>query len=276
MDQQQLQEKLTTLKGDILLAERALNKLRSEIEQFNSSKETALKEYNSQIKLKKEEIEAIAAKGKQTQLLVHAYSESLEAIVTDLTKAKKQYMDELQKATEAVASVHGKAKIRENAVKDRERAVVLREQTVQEQEEIIGHQIEGLIERKDAIQKEEEKLSHRVKVIVEQEQKSKETLEANKILLDDIKSDIIQAEEQLKTLNKKIEDKKAEELALLPKAEETLQEARSLEKVTNERNRLLNEKDKELRNKEIWLDDREETLARSYREVIQRRGSIDG
>lgn len=276
MDEQQLQLKLKTLNGEIVLAERKLSDLSHELEQLQTTRDQAFKSHAADVKKQQDQLAAITNEAKITANLARGYSLSLD----ELQEAHKTFFEkkreDIQEAKNAVRSIHEEVERREAAVKDREDNVTNREAAVENREKVVRNGEEALVVREEKVKIDVEELAKRTSQLLVDEEKSKHSLAQEKELLDDIDRQIRQKRMELHGLTLTIEMKEKVAKNTGQEVEARLTAVESRELLAEGKEKGLNERDTELNKKEIWLDDRERTVGRAYRETIQRGGVVDG
>lgn len=268
--------KLAKLQGEILLSEKQLQKLQVDLEQHNQIKGKALKQFDEQIRDKKKELETLNLEGFRVQTLLHL-------IQKRQADAEKDYSTELELQNRLLTEAEEKVKFvyitldkkerllnnKDEALLDRERQVKLREEQIDIESKNIASKTAILTDlKRDVLQLEEAAYNK-----VEQSEKA---IAKAQLLLDDIESKINEKTKVVKSLNTMIDTRTKQAECIGIEATEKLKRAEFLILSQSKKEESLNEKTKELNKKELWLSDREKTMARAYNEIIQRGGTVNG
>lgn len=272
---QQLQQKIAQLKAEISLKERELAKLLKDIEQLQKTKGQAFKDYDAQIKVKKEELEGLNQEAGKTQGFCHLYSRQLNELQIEAEKELKASNLQKERARQEVEQVYLDAEKTKRQAENRIVAVAEREVKADEKEKLIEASIIALQEKQITIDKQEAQIAERIKVAEIAETTSKEAIAKSGKLLDTLDRQIKLKKMQVQNLNTTIDDmgKQAERIGVEAKTQ--LEKALKLIEEYNLQKGHLDDRDKELNKKEIWLSDREATVGRAYNETIKRGGKIN-
>jgi hypothetical protein len=262
MDSTELTKNLT-LQAENKLAEKEKTRLSNDIENLQKSKVEAFKQYDIQIKRKQDEIDSLTEEGKRLQGLNHLAEKSLGDINGKREQAMEKATIEIRDAEGVVKAIHEEARKREVSVKDRELSVEKRgvEATKKEAENkeqlvIINKKAEDNEIESQIIEKSKKEVEGIVAT-------SNTTLANNQKLLEDIGSDIRVKKIELGQLDKEIIAKTEQKEEVGKEADKRLSDVKVREKVVEniEKNQII--KEKELNNREIWIEDREQSLKRS-------------
>lgn len=273
-DKQLLEQQLAGIQGEILIAEKQLKSLQGDIENHERVKGDSLKEYDTQIKNKKEEIDSLELEGARLRRLIILEGESYEAIKEEKIKESEKWAQDAKDAEEAVKSIYSNADNRIRAVADREancenaeRQNLADSTKNREMAENLQKEADSIEIQRAIVKKSREELSAA-------EEKSKLTLAEEKEKLDDITRQIPIQTAILEKIKRDIEENTDKASAILKNADDKMRKADERSLILNMRDRRQNERENEQSKKEAWLDDREGTVGRAYKEVIQRGGII--
>lgn len=275
MNEQQLQQKLATLKGDILLAERQLSQLQKDIELHQNSKGKALQEFDKQITAKKKALEAAISEGARLQSLCHLYGGSLEDLQKEIEKIKNIAKLAKETATEEVKSIHEEADNRIKAVEDREKNVENREKTATERENLVENAIKTLQERSLEAEKYQIRLEEREKKIIADEEQAKQSLVKAQKLLDDRDRQLKEKTMQVQQLDETIKEKTSIAETTGKEADSRLADVKRRENLVARKEKDLHDRDIEQNQREIKLNDKSDTIRRAYQEVLSRGGTVN-
>lgn len=275
MNPQELQHKLDTLKGDIQIAQREVDKINHELETMQKTRGDAFKQYDQEIKHKKDQVEEYQREGLRLQKLIALYTTSAESLEGEIKKFKENHANNLKLATDEVQQIHDDAKNHEQAVlnreiqvKGRESAVNTREiQAVKKDEEYVKGMKRNDLIKGELVKKEIE--------IQTERKNANQAVAKAQVLLDDITRQIREKEKHMQLLDTTLDTKQRR----LDGMGKTIEEDR---RVVSERERIvaakevnLDVKNTEIINAQKKLRDDQQTLRRAYRQTIQRGGSVN-
>lgn len=268
--EQELKQRLAQLKGDILLAEKSLSQLQKDIEQHQTSKDRSLKQYDVQIREKKEIITNLTSQGEKLHALVILESQALQELQEACEKERAVLASDVQKAREEVKGVYEAAENRQKSVEDRENNVEIREEAVEEGRLAVEEGRLAVDSERSRLQLLDSELDTKRQEVDSKVERSNQTLAQTQELLDDIHKQIEVYKPVLEKLKTEIDEQTliAQDIGIeadrkMKEAEKKLAQAIALS-IT------LKKKEKELSDKEVWLADRERSLRRSYDEIVRR------
>lgn len=276
MNPQELEIKLATLNGEILLAERKLLTIQTDIENHQASKTKALEEFEIIKKKKLGEIDVLMVELEGVMEVHTLYDDVILEQEERRDTAQKETTLIIQTATEKAQGIMAEAENAQKAVEDREQNVSIREENCT----LAMDSIEGLFEEVEEHANtnilQTETLVEREKIVVQSEENSKEAIAQAQVLLDDIDRQLSEKRVEMQNLDITITEKTKIATETGKEVEARLTDVIRRENVVAGEERGLHDKHKELIQKELWLDDRETTVGRAYREVLQRGGTING
>jgi chromosome segregation ATPase len=276
MDQQfQAKQTLVTIQADINLLERKKTKILQEIEHLQATKAEAFKQHDQQIKHKQDAADHLTNEGKRLQALAHLYSQSVEDLEKEIAGKKAEKEQLIAEAEIAVKTIHDEADNRIKAVADREKNATEREEEIDHQQKVIALRVKHIVEDGEKLEQKQEELLDRKFALAGKEAAAKEAVAQAQELLDDITRQINEKRMQSQTLDQTIENKTREVDRIGKEAEVKLQELDRLIAEYTKKEEMQSEKAIELNKKERWLDDREATVGRAYRETLQRGGKVN-
>lgn len=260
---------------EISLLEKKKSDLLKEVEDLQTSKTKALKEYNGQIQHKIEVLDNATKEGQRVAALCRFYSTTLENLTGDMKQLEEEKATRITEAEDAVKGIYAAAYNAAKAVEDREANVTEKEKGVDKHLELAEvKELENV--RQDSILDERlDDVEERVAAAEELEAKTKDTLAQTRELLDDIKEQIKQKMMQVQTLDIEIATKTQSSEKIGLEAEGKLRVSNRLMVNLSAKEVSLDEKNKRLDKKELWLNDREATVGRAYRETLGRGGKIN-
>lgn len=274
--QLQAKQSLIQIEADIHLAERDKRKIVTELEQLNSTRTAAFKQYDQQIKHKKDEYDVYEAKIEDITTAIEKNEEVLQQLSDEVVQLTTKRDRLIAEARDAVKTVHDEAEQREKAVTDREHNVQIASEEVKLSEQIVNKTVQEIALQQGQLTIERKVFEKDQRDFAAEEEASKKTVAKAQELLDDINRQLKAQRMQSQQLDTEIINKTAHSIVIGNLAQVRLDEADRRLKVVAQREVSANEKDIEQHNKDIQLDDREATIGRAYRETLQRGGKIDG
>lgn len=274
MDQQQQRIHLQEVNGDIILAEKKLQRLSSDVTNFEESKAAGLREYDNQIKKKQAEIDALTLEGKRLQGLSHIYSNAIQNLRIEKETQEKINIHLIEKAQTDVLLIHQVAKEVREAAQIQQKKVKVFALTVLLRHVSVVNMSAALTLLKKQLDIKQEAIEKQDRDVTERERSANVALAESQKLLEDINRQLPEKQKMLTNLNEFIEKRKkeAEQIGIL--AAMRLAEANRLLSGVARKEKLQRAKSIELNKKELWLNDREATVGRAYRETISRGGRV--
>lgn len=275
MTQQELELRLQTLQGEIIISEKTLRNLHSDIQNVQESKDKVSKELLQQIKEKRDRLTFLIDTTKQVITYSKQADEHLEKLRQEGKDQEATNLHEIEQAKEKAAGIIWDAEQLLSTVHTLQKQiytyyVVVLLKSIEAQKTLrTAQEIEA---RND---KQTVQLTLREKLVEKIEKESEELVAHNKNLLDDMVIRIEAKRKEEKILDESITNKKEEAAVIGNLVRIQLQMANRLIKEYNARKKLQDEKDIEQNKKELWLTDREATVGRAYRETISRGGRVN-
>jgi chromosome segregation protein len=276
MDQQfNAKQTLVTLEADIDLKNRELKKVTTELERLNTTRGTSFEQYDKQIKLKQNQIDGLQKEMERLEGEIKKSTELFHSLDGQIVAKQTEAARITSEANQQVLEIHNDAERREEAIGNKEANVKLREEQVKTNQEIVDKSLHEINLQKTRVAKARQELVTDKATFEAEKKQSEQAIAKAQELLDDINRQIREQSMQLSTINTSIDvqTKKADEIG--KEANERLEKVKTREILVAGRERGVNEKRNELIKKEIWLDDREATVGRAYRETLERGGNIN-
>jgi hypothetical protein len=267
----QSQQTLSTLQGEIRLAEKERLRLLDDIDRLNKAKASEFQDAQKQLTMVRNDVKTLATKREHLELDCAVLSSSIKKSRQDLEEYGK---NEINTAKKAAAAIHLASHQKLKMVEEKELSVAKRA------EEVAKRETDVTVHENDVAQREKEskviemQLTRQTAELAERTQLEK----AEVSRLEGIKNDLIPKIEELQRDEKRTREqiKISEKYAIETRqtADATLKAAIARQLTLDGQKELLDRREEKLRQKEIWLNDREATVGRAYKEVISRGGTI--
>ncbi len=269
----QLEQRKLELEGDIRLLTRNREKLLTDIESLQNSKDTVYRESTYEITKLKGEVKTLQ---EQKEPLKEEVVKAKEAIdeakgavegfvsgeITKVKEVERETNEKLLKKQLAVSAMDQWVKSEKSRVLQLEQDVLTLKLDVDEQHKNNLHYKEQL----DLKHKEADTIFIQTKEKVQQQGVEYERIRRD---IEEKTIQVTQLSDNIAVKQKELEDLKLEISNKLTALIDREHKANAHE----DRNR---KKEKELLQKEAWLSDRESTLRRAYQEIVNKGGPING
>lgn len=267
-----VRQSLIAINADIKLAEKEKKKILDDLEQLQKSLGEANKNYDKHLSLKREALDNVQKELSFVKELCQRYTSALELLKPELANFGKK---EIAEAEDRLKVIHGDIEAVKRELIDRENNTKEEAKRVERESRSADSKLRVAESIRKANEQEEVRLNEKAAKISEDEAKAKEAVVKAQDLLDTINREIEKKRMQVQKLDITIEAKTKQADNIGAEAIAKLQEANRRMALATRKEEANNEKDKEFIQKEHWLDDREATVGRAYRETIQRGGKVE-